>query len=159
MKFLPSEKFRFGWESLIWVEAEAVAFQSYSFRFRFQRQSTASTASASSFRFRFHIPGYNPCKSTCMSPVFSLDSNECGPPKTQGRTARPAKDPRTHCAARDQKSLPTPVLEYNIFIFCHTKTETARLRFFMVGNFVLSNWIIPDTKEVIFIKMTAFWWE
>ena len=51
---------------------------------------------------------YNPCKSTCMSPVFSLDSNKCGPRKTHGHAVRPAKDPKTHCAARDQKSLPTP---------------------------------------------------
>ena len=57
MKFIPGEKFLFGWESLIWVEAESVTFQSYCFRFRFHRESTASTTSASSFRFRFHIPG------------------------------------------------------------------------------------------------------
>ena len=33
MKFLPGEKFPLSWESLIWVEAEAVTFHSYRFRF------------------------------------------------------------------------------------------------------------------------------
>ena len=58
MKFLPGEKFPFGWESLIGVEMKGFAFQSYRFGLRFHRKSTACTASASSFRFRFHIPGY-----------------------------------------------------------------------------------------------------
>ena len=41
-------------------------------------------------------------------------------------------------------------ISWNIFICCRTKTETAWLRFFMVGNFVPSNWKIPDTKAIEF---------
>ena len=53
-----------------------------------------------------------------MIPVAPLDSNKYGLPKTQRRNVRPAKDPRTHCAARDQKSLPTPALEYRLQFSC-----------------------------------------
>ena len=38
----------------------------------------------------------------------------------------------------------------NIFIFCRTKTDTARLRFFMVSNFVPSDRTIPNTKVTEF---------
>ena len=41
-------------------------------------------------------------------------------------------------------------ISQNIFISYRTKTETARLRFFMVSNFVPSNSKIPDTKGIEF---------
>ncbi|CAI9729117.1 Hypothetical predicted protein [Octopus vulgaris] len=37
---------------------------------------------------------------------------------------RPAKIPKTHCAARDQKSLPTPVIDHTVNQRCEQVIET-----------------------------------
>ena len=56
--------------------------------------------------------------------IFTLiQMNAARPPKTQGRTVRPAKDQRTHCAASDPKSLPTPALAESDIFSVNASTE------------------------------------